>query len=441
MPDYEVFLQEPFGLRGDWIIAELDTSISWPVTVQVEHYLGADFLLLPITRGSLPAVAYLREGMPLREAQTKVMRFLSAMSWSMASGAVVVDFTADQIPRPMQRQKRAFGGIITADLDLSYLPQPENDQGRLALALMREGRGLSHPPYSFLSLYRVLEVAIPGKARAEWMNGAIDRLSGHSAREALQKLRDSGIESIPDHIYKARRMAIAHANQQPIVDPDDAGESETIRKELPVIAALAELAIEEFLGIPSRHTEWQRHLYELAGFKAHIGEAAVAGILSGDEPDEGRMIDLPVIDIELRRRPPLTVFRSLGPVHAAQRDGQLQLIFRSADQLAEIELVLDFREERLRFNWNGGVRLADDGSQRAAEYASEVMTFLRDYLGNGQLLIFESETRKQLARVDAFIPTNFMPNHDVFNRDIEEWRLEAERRTGQRDEAVYDPPV
>lgn len=428
MPEYDSFAQTPLGPAADWVIAELETSISWPVSAQTEHYLGEDFLLLPITRESLPAVAFKRHGLPLREAQTKVMRFLSALSWSMASGVAVADFSSDQLPRPMRRQKRLFGGSITADLDLSYLPVPQDDKGRLALALMREGRGLNHPPYSFLSLYRVLEVAFPGKARGNWMHEAIDRLKGPGVKEAIGKLRESGISSIPDHLYEARRMAIAHAREQPIVDPDDAGESEMIRRELPIIAGLAELAVEEVMGIPTRHTEWLNHRYELAGFKKQIGSKTLSDILAGVEPKPDDTINLPRIDVELRRCPAYAVFQSMHPVHAFYQDGNLQTIYRSEDELAEIEFVLDFPEERLRFNWNGGIRLADDGSHTAACHAAEVTTFLRDYLGNGQLLLFDADTRHQLSRVDAFIPRNFLPNHDVLNAEIARWESEAEER-------------
>jgi hypothetical protein len=260
------------------------------------------------------------------------------------------------------------------------------------------------------------------------MHAAINRIKGHGAQEAIQKLRETGIENIPDHLYEARRKAIAHAKEQPIVDPDDAGESEMIRRELPVIAGMAELAIEEVLGIPTRHTEWSNHLYELAGFKDAIGADAIAAILSGSDPEPEETINLPCIDVELRRCPQWQVFRRLCPVHAFHQNGKLQLIYRSEDGLAEIEFILDFREERLRFNWNGGIRLADDGSRKAAEYAAEVTTFLRNYLGNGQLLLFDADTRQQLSRVDAFIPTNFLPNYDTFDAEIMKWESEAVRR-------------
>jgi hypothetical protein len=57
--------------------------------------------------------------------------------------------------------------MLRQDFDLSYLPEPTDRKTQIALALMREGRGLNHAAYAFLSFYRVLEVALPdGKKRA-----------------------------------------------------------------------------------------------------------------------------------------------------------------------------------------------------------------------------------------------------------------------------------
>lgn len=49
------------------------------------------------------------------------------------------------------------GFSICEEFDLSYFPEPASERALLALALMREGRGLNHPAYAFLSFFRVLE--------------------------------------------------------------------------------------------------------------------------------------------------------------------------------------------------------------------------------------------------------------------------------------------
>src|SRR3546814_18590501 len=109
--------------------------------------------------------------MTRHEAQVRIMRLLSAISWAESTGIMVDHFTGGSFPSPMGRDK-SYGFSITADLELTYIPEPENDQGRLAIALLREGRGLNHSAYSFLSFYRVLEAVLPdGRHRGRWKIG------------------------------------------------------------------------------------------------------------------------------------------------------------------------------------------------------------------------------------------------------------------------------
>lgn len=143
---------------GDWIIANLETSISWPVAYQRQEYAGRTYFIIPLTKDHCPAVAIRRGDETLQESRSSLLRFLSAMSWTQSAGAIVQSFSGGGLPRP-QRRGSDWGMSITPDLNLTYLPEPEDPRSALALALMREGRGLNHPAYAFLSFYRVLEAA------------------------------------------------------------------------------------------------------------------------------------------------------------------------------------------------------------------------------------------------------------------------------------------
>src|SRR5271168_522750 len=72
----------------------------------------------------------------------------------------IISVTGGSLPRPMGREKK-MGFSISDEFDLSYFREPTDQPALLALALMREGRGLNHPAYAFLSFYRVVEVAFP----------------------------------------------------------------------------------------------------------------------------------------------------------------------------------------------------------------------------------------------------------------------------------------
>ncbi len=412
---------------GDWVIANLETAISWPVSYQAYAYAGRRYFVIPLTKGRAPAVAVRRDDESLQSCRSALLRFLSAMSWTQSAGAIVTSFSSDSLPRPQQRTAE-FGMIITGDLNLNYLPVPSDATSALALALMREGRGLNHPAYAFLSFYRVLEAAIPhGKTRENWLADNLDLITDHSGREALEKLREAGINDVGAHLYKSGRMAIAHAQADPIVNPDDAADYDRISSELPIMRGLAELAIESILGVKTRSTVYREHLYELAGFKERLGAGPIAMAIAG-ATGEDQKIDIPVIDVELRRREAYAALKGLRPVEISVAGAIMRLHFRSPDELVELRIGLDFENERLLFSWDSDIGGLDDGSVAAAEHGADVVRFILEYIGNGELHIYESETRKLLGRVDAFLPNNYFANHEGLNARIEAWRTEAEKR-------------
>jgi hypothetical protein len=71
-----------------------------------------------------------------------LMRFLSILSWVERCGILVEGISGGSLPRPLGREK-SQGFAISQGFDLSYLPEPTDERALLALALMREGRGLN----------------------------------------------------------------------------------------------------------------------------------------------------------------------------------------------------------------------------------------------------------------------------------------------------------
>ena len=86
--------------------------------------------------------------------------------------------------------------------------------------------------------------------------------------------RDLGAQSISDigeHLYASGRCAMAHAKREPVIDPDDPEDARRLWAERPIVLELAQRAIEEKLGVETSQTVWQKHLYELDGFKRIFG--------------------------------------------------------------------------------------------------------------------------------------------------------------------------
>ena len=220
--DIEAVLTGELATRGDWLVANVQTNSFWPVNPQKVSYRGEEIWILPIMNGFFPSVAMkVPTGKTRDECLGMLMRFLSNLSWVERQGIIVEGVTGGSMPRPLGREK-TMGFSISEEFDLSYFPEPTDQRALLALALMREGRGLNHPAYAFLSFYRVTEVAFPnGRQRGKWIDEHIDEIHDHRAKEAIANLRATGVQDVGDHLYKINWQAIAHATQQPIIDPDE----------------------------------------------------------------------------------------------------------------------------------------------------------------------------------------------------------------------------
>lgn len=414
---------------GHWVVANVDTSISWPTKVQKIAYDGIFFWIIPITRDAYPGVAARADGIASDELQKRILRFLSVISWIDGHGVILSSFSGGSLPHSMGRNKEG-GYMIRQEFDFPYLPVVECERAKLALALMREGRGLNHSAFSFLTFFRVLEVAIgDGKKRKAWMPDAIKRLDSHQSKTALDELSEKGIEDVAKHLFESGRCAIAHAGADPIIDPDDPADSRRLYRELPIIEGLAEMAIEEEFTIKTTSTIYREHLYELAGFKRAFGEEIVDQISRGEPVSGEGEIDLPKISVRLRAKAPFPPFENLSPLHVEQLGSGVLLKYGREDGSLEIKFYLNFADERLEFDiYDGVFGTPDDESSTYAETEAHMIEFMKWYFLNGCLEIVDFETGEEVSRKDAFIPVNVIVEQEGFDKDIEFWRGIAEKR-------------
>ena len=169
-PNYSDIMVGELREPGNWMVANIQTEAFWPTNSQKITYKGEAVWILPLMNGYFPTIVMkVPQGKTLQDCQYFLARFVSMLSWVERQGYMIQGFTGGSLPMPMARNKTR-GFALQNDFELSYFPEPDDKRALLALALMREGRGLGHPAYSFLSYYRVLEVAIPdGKA---WASGS-----------------------------------------------------------------------------------------------------------------------------------------------------------------------------------------------------------------------------------------------------------------------------
>jgi hypothetical protein len=392
-------------------------------------FAGQQYWILPITLDAFPGIAAKAEGVSVEELQKRILRFLSVISWVQGKGAILHSFSGGGLPYPLTLNKQA-GYSICDCLDLPYLPKVDSDRARLALALMREGRGLNHSAFSFLSFFRVVEIVFgDGHERRQWMASAIDSLSSLRAKEAIKELQEKGVTDIGQHLFKSGRCAIAHAKGKPIIDPDDPSDARRLYRELPIIEALAEIVIEKHLGIKTSSTVYKEHLYELNGFKSALGSEVISKITNNEPITPDLKIKLPAIAIRLRGIKSFKSLEYLIPFQIQQLDNRLIVIYTKPDGDLHFKFTLNFSDERLEFDIHDGIfGIRDDGSANFADSKSDITEFAKEYYLNGRLEIIDLSNNIVFARKDAFIPENVIVQPQVFDQEIDRWRSIAATR-------------
>jgi len=432
IPDLKSVYTGELAQHGDWIVANILTNSTWPITSQKVRWRGVDIWIMPITKGHYPALAMMvPTGKSRAECEELLMRFLSMLSWVEGSGYMVDGLGGGNLPRPFGRDKER-GFSICDEFDLSYFPDVGDEKAQLALALMREGRGLNHPGYAFLSFYKILETAFPKDAkRIAWISASIASLTGFGIKESLDGIRAQGItspEDIGTHLFQSGRCAMAHGARKPIVDPDKPGDWRRLSSELPLVRALAVKAIEEVFGVDTRSTNYRKHLYELDGFKKMLGPDIVAHMQNGTEPAGETMLNIPDVSVRIRRKDRYAPLEGLS-CKRADRDGKiLRMDFASPEGDVVLRFGLDFGAERIQFDLFYDIGVRDTGTSASAERVHEVKRFEQDYFGNGRLEIFDSVTDALLGRKDAYIPMNMFLDGDAAAAELAHWKALAEQR-------------
>lgn len=417
-------------VHGDWLCINIDTNTPWPNKPQRFTFEGHELWVMPHTNENYAGLAINRPGNLTQDDTWALLhRALSLLAWGQDSGATVVSMSGGNLPRMMGRTGTR-GVSLRDSFDLSDLQQVGQDRARVALALMREGRGLNHPAYAFLSFFRALETAIPeGRLRGQWVTDNIDDIQGHAGRDALAKLRGS-VADVGVHLRESGRHAIAHAAANPIINPDDPRDARRLQTELPIIEALAVLAIERRLGIQTRSTIWREHLYELRGWKPVFGEELLAGILAGQPPADGTQIDAPMLNVRLRRSDTFIPFEGMSPFQLMWGHERVEIVYRSESGRVDLIFHLNFATERLEFSMERGIAFRDDGTVDAAHEGKALDRFARDYFGNGELQMWSVETGALISRCDAYIPVNMRIDIEAANAAIDRWDGIIEERRG-----------
>jgi hypothetical protein len=388
-----------------WIVIAVEHSVFWPTQETKVEFRGRELVLRPETDNFAPDVitAYAPPG-SYEEALRAIRNFLSSLAWVRRGKIREIMITGGS--HPIHCGKGREARLIDPKFRIDYLPDPTESRTRLALAFYREALGIDNISYQFLGFFKIINVLHEkGPAQKMWINRSIDKLDDHLAKPRILELKNSGVD-IGHYLYESGRCAVAHAYAEPLVDPEDPKANARLQKDLPVIKALAEHLIESELGIKSTNTIWREHLYELEGFRILLGSEILEKLKKGETLEPGIIPALPKISIRLYDHSRLPAFEAMKPEIIAIEKGCIMLDCHSSDNLAHMRLLLDFSAERLGFDAEKGVTIADNGSSKSLFYAADHGRLMKGLCLNGVLEVWNSTTEKMLGHTDPFMAVN-----------------------------------
>ena len=417
---------------GHWIVANVRQQVGWPEHKLIVYFRDVPLLFMPEKDNGYPAIAVCcKNGISEGRAKEVINHFLSSMSWSTEKPVEIECLTGGG--RPYVMGKSAGCRIISKPFRIHYLPDTADKDARLALAFYREAMSLSHPAYSFLSYYKIINLKYKtGDSQKNWIEDKIKQISDWEAKKRIDALVKLSLpQKISEYLYHSCRCAIAHASVgQDVVNPEDYEDMNRLREDLPLIKSLAEMIIEEEFGILRPSTIYKTHPYELFGFKPIISDPVIEKIKLGESLSES-IVFPEEVSVRLWGEPAYAVFESMSIEIVGVEKGSLVLQAISSDKQVAVIFALDFVQERIVFDPVNSIRTAEDnGSVLIVEHFLDISKFLKRYWANGILEIWDKRACKCLGYSDAFVPVNIdlARTLESFDQKIKVYEQELIRR-------------
>jgi hypothetical protein len=233
----------------------VDNQVTWPREETVVTFDRYQLVLLPKTGEHIQSihVDLTTNKLSDREAMTVINRFLSIMSWCDDQFAIAQGgWSGNPVPVAVARRNLAFTTTHDWIFDRKI---PETENVRRALALYREARNAQQNfmvSYAVLNFFKIIEVGYNGPQKVKkWFCDNFDLVKQQPAYCAeFEKFGEICSSERPhEYIYKACRIAVAHANKDSKSDPDDANELTRLHTAADVLRIFARHFIATELGV------------------------------------------------------------------------------------------------------------------------------------------------------------------------------------------------
>jgi len=408
--------------RGYWVVASIETNISWPTEHSISNFRNREILLSPSTHELYAGVGILLNSQKqdeFKENQKFIMEFLSSVVWYEDSPIWLKHWGGGghfwSYGKPNNSVRETIQSPVRHEvkkLHIRNLPDSTDTNTRLALAFYREALSLEHYGYRFLSFYKIINLYVgsDGKKQISWINQNLNNLGDYEAQERHRQLTNM-FQDVGEYLYGSCRCAVSHAGQGMTIDPENPSDQERLYHDMPLIRDLARMVIEKGYRIKSRQTIWKEHLYELSGFKNILGPEIVSKIVTNEIINLKDIPLFPKISICLAHSNRLStnktfdIFEALTTEVIEAKNGRLHLQCVNSN-IAKVNLILDFSNEKLEFDPLNDFTWQDNGSSKAIEYAISYYEFLELLFSNAELEFWDHESKKLLSYCDPYLPRN-----------------------------------
>ena len=223
-----------------WLNIGVLGAACWPTKELKITFGGHELILKPATKDTEQSIHINLKGISDIEAMTLINRFLSIIAWCDDMGIESIDGgSGTSIPVAVPKEHRVIGSSIAFPFNRDI---EKNKKAQRALALYREGLTINSIPFAFLSYFKVLNIFWKDNELVEGIQSLLPRIEDDLAKKRLAELKKTK-NNVPKYLYKSGRCAIAHANFDTIVDPDDSTDLRRLSQDIWIVKAMAEYLI------------------------------------------------------------------------------------------------------------------------------------------------------------------------------------------------------
>jgi len=245
-----------------WLDMAVTPKFSWPNEPVELSFEGYTIVLQPSLQEPEDPVGfacsvsvYDPNGTTFEVGGTVISRFLSRLAWSQGGGVIeLFSIGSNNQKKPGRLGQGTYRRSVYSQIEpwnYLYLPAAQNMEADLALGLFREGMSVNSAPFAFLSYFKILNIRYGnGLKQINWINRNLQSLRCSQALNRLSELKRK-VSDIGKYLYEEGRCAVAHANGNPLVNPDNYGDKRRMELDLNLMKEIATLFVEREYGVLS----------------------------------------------------------------------------------------------------------------------------------------------------------------------------------------------